>query len=72
MEYEKRRKNLHSLLVHERFIWNIGRKCLYIYIFVTCKKAVISKDIKAECKSIPFKKILTGKEDFSMTFIYTK
>ena len=42
---------------------------IYIYIYfvvVVAKKAVVSKDIKAECKSNPFKKALIGKEEFSM------
>ena len=41
---------------------------IYIYIFVVvvvAKKAVISKDIKAERKSNPLK-TLTGKEEFIM------
>ena len=37
----------------------------YIYIFFVAKKAVISKDIKAEPKSNPLK-TLTGKEEFIM------
>ena len=45
---------------------NIGRNFQNIYIFIFfAKKAVISKDIKAERKSNPLK-TLTGKEEFIM------
>ena len=53
--------------MHETLRRNIGRKFQNIYIFFfVVKKAVISKDIKAERKSNPFKKAQIGKVEFSM------
>ena len=42
----------------------------YIYNFTVRKKAVISKDIKAECKSNLIKKKRVEKEE-KLVFIYT-
>ena len=46
----------------------------YLYIFEVWKKAVISKDIKAECKSNLFKKKkkLDWMGGVQQVFIYTK
>ena len=52
--------------MHETLKRSIGRKFHNIYIFFVAKKAVISKDIKAERKSNPFKKAQIGKEEFRM------
>ena len=59
MKLRNKRNNVHSFFVRIKHSKGILGKSVRTYIniyLLFAKKSVISKDIKAGCKSIPFKK----------------